>query len=94
MARFELNIYDNDDNIVKTYKAERVRYGVFMMALKLSDEIKDKDSGETMIAANEIVKALFCGLTDEELANADIGDVFSIYRQVMNLSGSLKTPKN
>ena len=94
MARFELNIYDDDDNIVKTYKADRVRYGVFMKALKLSDEIKDKDSGEIMTAVNEIVKALFSGLTDEELANADIGDVFSVYRQVMNLSGRLKTPKN
>ena len=38
MARFELNIYGQDDEIIKTYKADRVRYGVTLEALKAAEQ--------------------------------------------------------
>lgn len=92
MARFSLNIYGKNDEIIKTYETEHVRFGVLMQALEISE--KNLNNADKLKAAMAIVKALFDGLTDNELAKADTGDVFALYIQVTHMSDLLAVPKN
>lgn len=93
MARFTLNIYGEDDAIVKTYETDKIRYGVLVKALEINEGKKEMSDAEFIKSANAIVKALFKGLTDDELENAEITDVISTYRQIVNLSGKINGSK-
>jgi hypothetical protein len=84
MAQFELNIYGNDDEIIKTYTTDRVRWGVFMQALELQDGLEGLSVGEQFKAISEFVKKIFPELTDEHLEFADSDDVFNTFRQLTN----------
>lgn len=82
MAKFELNIYGENDEIIKKYETDHIRYGVMIKALELNDKASKKSESEVLMGANEIVKMVFHGLTDDELMLADMNDVFNTYRQV------------
>lgn len=94
MAQFELNIYDEKDEIVKKHETERVRWGVFLQALELEQALKSATPQDMISAVNEFVKKIFPALTDEELANADVDDVLNTFRQLINkarkIGGSAK----
>lgn len=92
MARFSLNIYGKNDEIIKTYETEHVRFGVLMQALEISE--KNLENADKLKAAMAIVKALFNELTDDELSNADTGDVLALFVQVTRMSDLLIVPKN
>lgn len=82
MAKFELNIYGENDEILKKYETDHIRYGVLMEALAMEDKVKNRPQLEVMQAANCIVKRIFPGLTDDDLMNADTNDVLNTYAQV------------
>ena len=46
MARFELNIYGENDEIIKTYATDKARYGAFEEAIKFADEAEGKTQAE------------------------------------------------
>lgn len=97
MAKFELNIYGENDEILKKYATDHIRYGVLMRALELQDSMEGKTMLEQTKAANTIVKMVFAGLTDEELMLADVGDVLATFAQVTtqaNAIGSNNAGKN
>lgn len=94
MAKFELNIYGPEDEVVKTYETDHVRWGVFLNAIKLQEEIKDKPISEQFSAINVFVKTIFPGLTDEELEQADGMDVMNTFKQLIAVSGKVERPKN
>lgn len=90
MARFELTIYGENDEIEKVYETDHVRYGVLMKALEYGDKVGKKGQKEQMEAANAIVKRVFAGLTDEELLNADMEDVLAVFTQVTRQAGKIE----
>lgn len=96
MAQFELNIYGDDNEILKTHTTDFVRWGVYLQALELSDNLKDKSAAEQFKAINTFVKKIFPALTDAELENADADDVLNTFRQLIAKSSKLtgRTPKN
>lgn len=83
MAQFELNIYDDNDEIVKRFATDRVRWGIFVQALELEESLKSKSAKEMISAINEFVKKIFPSITDADLANADIDDVMNTFRQLL-----------
>ena len=83
MARYELTIYGENDEVIKKYETDRVRWGVFLNAIKLQEKIKDKSIAEQFVAINDFVKSIFVGLTDEELEKADGADVLNTFRQLL-----------
>ena len=91
MAKFELNIYGNNDEIIKSYATDRIRYGVLMKALELQDKSEKLSPAELMREANALVKTVFAGLTDDELYQADMQDVFSVYRQITTMAGDISS---
>ena len=89
MARFELSIYGENDECLKKYETDHVRWGVFLQAVKLQEEIKGKGADEQFSAINEFVKSIFVGLTDDELEKADGFDVMNTFKQIISAAGNI-----
>lgn len=94
MAKFELTIYGDDDEVIKKYETNRVRLGVVLQAGKLYDSLKGNVTTESFTAAGEeireLLKSIFPNMTDEHAALADITDIINTFKQVLNLAGSIK----
>lgn len=84
MAQFELNIYGEDDEIIKHFETERVRWGIFMQALELQESLKGADARKTIETINQFMKRIFVGLSDEDLCDADVDDVMNTFKQLIN----------
>lgn len=94
MAKFELNIYGNDDEIIKTFATDKVRWGVFMQALELQDGLAEKSAVEQFELINAFIKKIFPELTDTDLEYADSDDVMNVFKQLVALANGVNTPKN
>ena len=94
MAKFELSIYGQNDEVLKKYETDHVRWGVFLEAIKLQEAIKDKSAIEQLAACSGIVKSIFIGMTDEELEQADGGDVINTFKQLTAAAQGKKKKKN
>lgn len=89
MGNFTLNIYGENDEILKTYETAHVRWKLFVEAVKINDSMKGKSDAEQMTAVSAFMKSLFIGLTDEELENADAFDIFNLFAMVVNKAKAL-----
>lgn len=87
---FELNIYGDDDEIIKTYRTAHVRWGIFTEAIKLKEDIKDKEPEAQLEAVSNFMKQIFHGLTDEHMQLADVFDVFNTFNMIVNKANSIK----
>lgn len=83
MAQFELNIYGENDEVVKRFETERVRWGIFVQALELEESLKSTNARDMISAINEFVKKIFPNLTDEDLEGADVDDVMHTFQQLL-----------
>lgn len=83
MAQFELNTYGENDEILKTFTTDKVRWGVFMQALELQETIANKSAAKQFTAINTFVKKIFPELTDADLENADADDVLNTFKQLI-----------
>ena len=83
MAQFELNIYGNNDEILKTYETDHVRFGVLIEAVRLNENIKAMSEVEQFEIIVPLIKKIFPDLTDEDLEKADYEDVFNTFGQLM-----------
>lgn len=81
---FELNIYGENDEIIKTYGTNHVRWGVFVKAVQLQEELKDADAEKQFASIAAFVRTLFDGMTEEELNAADAFDVMAVFTQLVN----------
>lgn len=90
MAKLSLNIYGKNDEILNTYETEHVRWGLLLRALDLQEEIKDADQATQLGVLQEFVKEIFVGITDDEIKNADSGDVVNVVSQITRMAGKIK----
>lgn len=84
MAQFELNIYNDENEIVKKYETDIVKWEVLLKALDFAESTADKTAREQFEGINGFVKMIFKGLTDEELNNASVEDVMNTFKQLIN----------
>ena len=94
MAKYELNIYGENDAIVKTYATDNVMWGFYLEAVKASEEMQDMTPIEQFEMVNGFVKRMFIGLTDEELSHASGDDVMNVFNQLMRKARSIGGSKN
>lgn len=94
MAKYELNIYGENDVIVKTYGTDNVMWGFYLEAVKASEEMQDMTPIEQFEMMSDFVKRMFIGLTDEELAHASGDDVMNVFNQLMRKARSIGGSKN
>ena len=83
MAQFELNIYGENDEILKTFSTDKVRWGVYMQALELEEGLKELTIPEQFKLINQFIKKIFPNLTDADLENADGDDVMNTFKQLL-----------
>lgn len=83
MAQFELNIYGENDEVVKRFETDRVRWGIFVQALELEESLKGANARDMISAINEFVKKIFPSLTDADLNDADVDDVMYTFKQLL-----------
>lgn len=94
MAKFELNIYGKDDEIVKTYATDNVLWGFYLEAVKAYDDMQDMPVNEQFEMINGFIKRLFVGLTDDELNCASGDDVMNVFNQLMRKARAIGGAKN
>lgn len=82
MAKFELSIYGINDEVIKKYEANHVRWGTLLKAIELSEKLNDKEPTEAFKAVSSILKLIFSDLTDEDLELADYSDVMNTFKQL------------
>lgn len=86
MAKYELPIYGENDEIIKTHETDLVRYGILEDALAIQENLDKFSPREQINQINSIIQRVFKGLTIEELHNADLGDVRNLFQQIISIS--------
>lgn len=94
MAKFELNIYGKDDEIVKTYATDNVLWGFYLEAVKAYEDMQEMPVNEQFEMINGFIKRLFIGLTDDELNCASGDDVMNVFNQLMRKARAIGGGKN
>lgn len=96
MAKYELNIYGENDEIVKKYSTNICSWGVFIQAAEMSEALNEKSAVEQISAVGDVLKSVFRGLTSEELNCADASDVMNTFEQIVAGGQKIKgsTSKN
>lgn len=85
MAKYELPIYGENDELIKTYETNHVKWAVYVQAADIQDSIKPGTAAmEYINKMGEVLKQAFTGLTDEELMCADGMDVINTFTQIVN----------
>ena len=79
MSAFELKVYGADDEILKTFATDRIRWGVFLQAISIHEEIVSKKPEEQYVLVGEFIKKLFPGITDADIENAEAQDVLNTF---------------
>lgn len=90
MAKFELPIYGENDEVVKMYETNIVKWGVFVQAAELQEKLKEASIKEQISAVGELLQTVFTGLTTEELAQADYNDIFNTFTQIVGNGNKIK----
>jgi deoxyadenosine/deoxycytidine kinase len=90
MALFELNIYGNNDEILKRFETDKVRWGVYLQANELSENLKGASTAEKFQQIGAFVKKIFPDLTDADLENADSEDVLNTFTQLINKANGIR----
>ena len=95
MAKYELKIYGENDEVLKTYATDNVMWGFYLEAVKASEEMEDMTNAERFEKINSFIKRLFIGLTDEELERGASGDdVINVFTQLMRKAQTIGGSKN
>lgn len=94
MALFELNIYGADDEIIKRFETDKVRWGVYLQATELEESMKNTSAIEKFKAVSAFVKKIFPDITDEDLNNADADDVLNTFKQLIKKANGIQGGKS
>lgn len=93
MAFVELNIYGNNDEIIKTFSTNRVRWGLIVRAVELEEKINDSSTGikEQITLLNDFVLSIFPDMTQTDVEAADYNDIKNVFKMVGNMAGAIDT---
>ena len=94
MALFELNIYGKDDEIIKRFETDKVRWGVYLQATELSENLQNASTSEKFKQISMFVKKIFPDLTDADIENADSDDVLNTFTQLIRKANGIKAAEN
>ena len=90
MALLSINTYGENDEILKSFETNKIRWRLFGEAVKINDEIKDKDAAAQMEVVGKFILSLFPGMTAEDLELCDVGDVFSVFKMVTKFANGIE----
>jgi hypothetical protein len=90
MAKYELPIYDENNEVVKMHETNICPWAVYIQAADMQEQLKDKTAREQMDAVGDILKAVFPKLTNDELLRADGMDVMNTFKQIVSGGQKIK----
>lgn len=90
MAKYELPIYGENDEVIKMHQTNICPWAVYIQAAEMQEELQEKSARDQMQAVGEILKAIFVSLTDEELLHADGMDVMNTFKQIVTGGQKIK----
>lgn len=85
----ELNIYDDELEIVKTYKTYGIRWKAFKKIMSMQDELdelKNASDEQAVEKISEVLKLVYPNLTDEDIEEAFYEDLFHCFMQATNVA--------
>lgn len=85
----ELNIYNNELEIVKTYKTYGIRWKAFKKIMGMQEELdalKDAKDEQAVDKISEVLRFVYPDLTDDDLEEAYTEDLFNCFRQALNVA--------
>ena len=84
MAKYELPIYGENDEVIKMHEANICPWAVYIQAADMQEQLKNQSAREQMDAVGNILKAVFPALTNDELLRADAADVMNTFAQIVS----------
>lgn len=90
MSLIELPIYNDENEIVKTYSTNRVRWGVIVKAVELEEKTENASETESVKLISDLMYSIFPSMTADDLAQADYNDMFNVFRMIVNMTGHIQ----
>ena len=93
MALLELNIYGDNDEILKTFSTNRIRWGLMVKAVEIEEKINNPETSnkEQIEIMNAFIMSVFPTMTQKDVEMADIQDIKNIFKIVSNMGGEIET---
>ena len=91
VSYIELNIYDSYDEIIKTYRARGVRWGVVEDALCIDVQMDNLTMAEQISAMKSVILGVFPDITAEHLRAAYIDDIAACFNSVKSRGNAINT---
>lgn len=95
MAHVEINTYGNNDEILKTFSTNHIKWGLICRAVEIQEQMNDGElkGTEQIKVVNDFVLSVFPEMTQADIEAADIGDIFNVFKIIGNMSNDIN-PKN
>lgn len=88
----ELNIYDDDLEIKNTFRSYGLKWKAFKRILakqKEIEELKAENEEDALPLIFEIVRMVFPQITEEDLGDAYIDDIFYCFNQAVEIADGM-----
>lgn len=85
----ELNIYNEDLEIVKTYQTYGIRWKAFKQIMGMQDELdalKEMEDAKAIEKIHEVLRLVYPTLTETDLDEAYTEDLFNCFMQAVNVA--------
>ena len=83
MAAFELNIYDMNGDITRTFFTNKVRWSVFLQAFSVQESLSKYSEEKQVQVLNAFMKKLFSKLTDKDIERTLFAEVLGIFLELL-----------
>lgn len=95
MAHVEINTYGDNDEILKTFSTNHIKWGLICRAVEIQEQMNDGElkGTEQIKVVNDFVLSVFPEMTQSDIEAADIGDIFNVFKIIGNMSNDIN-PKN
>lgn len=93
MAKYSLNIYGENDEVLKTYETDFIRWKLLVDAVKIHESISDKSITEQIGIIGEFIKSVFPGITSEEIEMAAAEDIMNTFKAIVIQTSGINSGK-
>lgn len=98
MAKFELNIYDDNDKVVKTHQRNKCPVEMFLKFQRYSEKVtseKVKSDNEFFAGLKELFLEFFPDMTEAEYTNnTDVAEIIVLFNAIITKATQFTSEKN
>lgn len=98
MAKFELSIYNDNDEVVKTYQRNKCPVDLFLKFQQYSEKVtgdKVKNDTEFFAGLKELFLEFFPAMTEKEYTNnTDVAEIIILFNSIIHKATKFTNEKN